>query len=1047
MSARLDADLLARDRIANDLDTNFLVEAGAGSGKTTSLVARMISLVRRGTPVERLAAVTFTRKAAGELRERFQVELERRVAAEPDAEAKLQLETALRDLDNSFLGTIHSFCGRLLRERALDAGLVPTFEELDEEQFGLLQAEFWFGWLERCRLRDDPDLAQLAGLGVVPRELGTAFKQLVENPDITFEASLAPAPRHADGRRQLDRLLADAGRLMPADEPEGGWDKLQELVRTLRYLESVDRLDTPAGLGEALALVTESACGVTQYKWGAGKEEKRAAKDLGAAWEEFRVTTAADFLRQWYAHRYPPVLQFIQRAAREFAADRMRRGLLGFQDLLTLAARLLRGSDTARLALGRRYERLLVDEFQDTDPIQAEVCLLLASDPSEGRDWRRVRPRPGSLFVVGDPKQSIYRFRRADLETYRAVQEQLAGTGEVLQLTSNFRSSKPIEWFVNAHFSKAFLPEARGQAAFAPMETQREGGALDGISWYPVTPDGPKVGKRGVLEAEAPRLARWIAERIRSGERRPEDFLVLTHLRAGVRPLAEALALRNVPVETSGADIPEERELGDLLLTLRLLADPGDPVLVVAVLEGLFFGLTPADLFEAREAGIEFTLVKPPVREDLPVGRALARLREWLEGSRRLPPDVVLERILEDTGLLAFTAGLPLGDARAGLFLHLVGAVRRAADAGSGDLRAAIEVIGAALASPDTTASLRPGRGRAVRVMNLHKAKGLEAEVVVLACPSDRPDPAPDLHVRRDGQAAVGFLSIHDDGGRVIARPAEWDDLAAAEAELLLSEQERLRYVATTRARAELVVARLDKMNKNGPREDKSLWAPMGEVLTAQGRRLDLQPEEPPGRAVLAQPPAAAGAQLDQARAASERVTTVTRSVREEREEAAEMEQPRRPGGGGKAWGSAVHRAIEALGRGRRGEGLRRFLRAVARDEGLGEDDEEISAAAGKLVAVLAHLAETAEWQGLMAAPERRFEWRVARVTEGESGRELTEGVIDAAGLAGGAWEVLDWKTDAPDLPEYRAQVTRYREILGELGEPTGEGRLVRVAP
>jgi ATP-dependent helicase/nuclease subunit A len=1052
-------DQHARQRILHDLDTNFLVEAGAGSGKTTSLVGRMLALVRRGVAVERIAAVTFTRKAAGELRERFQVELELAAATTPDP----LLDTALRDLDNSFLGTIHAFCGRLLRERALEAGLVPTFEELDPEQFTLLQTEFWGHWLERCRLQDDSSLARLAGLGIPPAQLTEGFNQLVQNPDVSFSANETPAPDHRACRTQLDHLLAEADKQMPAEEPEAGWDALQGLVRWIQYLMSVDGLDTAAGFGEALAGITETACKPTQNRWGETTEERRAAKALGLAWEEFRAGAVKEYLGQWYAHRYAPALGFLESAARAFSDERVRRGLLGFQDLLSHAARLLRESDSARLALGRRYERLLVDEFQDTDPIQAEVCLLLASDPSEGNDWRKVAPRPGSLFVVGDPKQSIYRFRRADLETYRAVQEQLARSGEVLHLTQNFRSTKPIEKFVNAHFEAAFpatpaAAAAAGQAAFAPMQTERPAGKSDGIYWYPVSMGDQSVGRASVLSVEAPRLARWIADRIASGERKPEDFMVLTYQTAAVRPLAEALALRNVPVETSGADIPEERELGDLLLTLRLLADPGNPVLVVAVLEGLFFGLSPADLFEAREAGIEFTVVQPPAREDIAVGVALGKLRSWLESARRLPPDLVLERILDETGLLLYAAGLPLGDARAGLFVHLLGAVRRAADAGSGDLRAAIAVIESHLASPDTTASLRPGRGRAVRVMNLHKAKGLEAEVVVLACPSDLATYAPGIHVRRDQRGAIGFLSISDSKGNVVARPVDWEKLEEREVAFLASEQERLRYVAATRARSELVVSRLDKMNKDGPKADRSMWAPLAAVLNGQGKKLDLRPDVPPGRAVLesaAVEAALAAANVEQrllhAAVLSETATSVTRSTKEVREEALELEAPRTRGGDGKAWGSAVHRAIEAMGRGRSGEGLKRFVRAVARDEGLGITEAEIVAAGERLLGVLERVQALPEWQALAAAPERRFEWRVARVTEAAEGRLLTEGVIDAAALVDGSWQVFDWKTDADGAgwesrrQGYEAQVARYAEILFELGQPAGAGRVVRV--
>jgi ATP-dependent helicase/nuclease subunit A len=344
--------------------------------------------------------------------------------------------------------------------------------------------------------------------------------------------------------------------------------------------------------------------------------------------------------------------------------------------------------------------------------------------------------------------------------------------------------------------------------------------------------------------------------------------------------------------------------------------------------------------------------------------------------------------------------------------------------------------------------------------MNLHKAKGLEAEVVVLACPSDLAVYAPGIHVRRDERGAVGFLAIKDSKQQVVAQPADWGDIETREVAFLASEQERLRYVAATRARSELVVARLHRMNADGtPREDRSMWAPLAAVLEEQGKKLDLQPDVPPGRAVLesaAVEAALAAAEVEQrllqAAVLSETATSVTRSTKEVREEALELEAPRTRGGNGKAWGSAVHRAIEAMGRGRSGEGLQRFVRAVARDEGLGITEAEITAAGERLLGVLERVQALPEWRAMAAAPERRFEWRVARVTDTAAGRLLTEGVIDAAAFVDGSWQVLDWKTDAVDdagwesrREGYEAQVARYVEILGELGQVAGEGRVVRV--
>ena len=179
---------------------------------------------------------------------------------------------------------------------------------------------------------------------------------------------------------------------------------------------------------------------ITQKRWSDTKEGKATAKTYTERWNAFVEARVAPTRQRWQEYRYAPVMGFLAPAARAFALEREATGRLSFTDLLICSARMLRQSARARRELGRRYRHLLVDEFQDTDPVQAEVCLLLASDPEEGTDWREVTPRPGAVFVVGDPKQSIYRFRRADIETYEFVKRRFATFGDTLALTANFRS-------------------------------------------------------------------------------------------------------------------------------------------------------------------------------------------------------------------------------------------------------------------------------------------------------------------------------------------------------------------------------------------------------------------------------------------------------------------------------------------------------------------------------------------------------------------------------------------------------------------------------
>jgi ATP-dependent helicase/nuclease subunit A len=1033
-------DIAARERITTDLETNFLVEAGAGSGKTTALVGRLLALVRRGTPMEHLAAVTFTRKAATELRERFQEGLE-----------KEHLTAALADIDRAFLGTIHAFCARLLREHPLEAGLDPGFEEIGEDEWSDVQQGFWSRWLERCRVIGDPALDELRRLGLDPRELLSGFQVVSRYPDVLFELAQVEAPRIEAAAQRLNGLMAKTSRLMPKHEPPSGWDKLQSVFRRLALLSRTgDWEDLPTFCNALTHLLGQDTCTVTQNRWSDDKEGKRAAKDLAAEWKAFVSEDVEPLLTRWREHRYTPVMRFLLRAADGFAVERRTTGRLGFEDLLLGAVRLLRDNSSARAELGNRYRHLLVDEFQDTDPIQAEVCFLLASDPLEGTDWRTVRPRPGSLFVVGDPKQSIYRFRRADILTYEIVRSRMKVCGDVLSLTRNFRSGEPVEKLVNSYFEAVFPAEAAdGQAAFSPMVVDPlRAPNGDRVVRYAVRPLAKN--KADIRHADSEALASRIAGALAEGQYKASDFLLLTRNKDGLGEYAKALSERNVPVAATGAKLPQELELRELVLLLRLLTDPGNSVLVAAVLEGVLFGLSPADLYDASLAGLAFTVAREPSTVSLLAGRSLEVIHRWWLLSRTAGADVLLERVLDDTGLLPFAASAPLGDNRAGSLLHIVSTVR-GLDGGSSHLSGAIEAIERVLDHDTVDVSLRPGRADAVRLMNLHQAKGLEARVVCLIDPVDTGGHEPTSYVNRleSGQSVGGLLILGDAG--ILAQPVGWAEMSAREARFQAAEESRLLYVATTRAMSELWVAQLDFDLKDRKAEDRSAWSPLGRVLADQAVVVELEQSPAPGReklaatdTELAEGIAGADRRRVAASAPSFLSRTVTRTAKAEREE--EREYDLSVGRGkGKSWGRAVHRAIEALGKGRRGSSLEAYVSAVANDEGVGEATEE-------LLDLVRRVEQSAEWSRLMASDQRWLELPVMGVGRNGEAIVVTEGVIDAAGVTDGRWDILDWKSDAVDdptwrarLPAYTMQVEAYAKLIEDRLGAVAKGTIVRV--
>ena len=1129
-SVILPPDQKVRIEIKEDLESNLLVEAGAGSGKTRSLVERMVALVRaRHCKVEEIAAVTFTRKAAAELRQRFQVALEcqaRRARGEaerlpdsaesPHAEEADALDKAVENLDAAFLGTIHSFCAKMLRERPLEAGLDPGFREMKETEAREMQKTFWADFLERLAAAGDRRLKELDDVGLAPNQLWNLFKTQVENPDVNFGSAPVdpPDPSEIEAVRiEFDKLLDRAAGLMPAREPPRGWDSFARRVRTLLYWKRAQGWDNRIVFFDALARVYQKKCRPTQNRWLDGP----AIKALAAEFEEFagKGGEACRLMESWWAHRYPFAVQFAASAAAEFAQERKEAGALTYQDDLVLAAELLRKNPNVRRDLGKRYKRLLVDEFQDTDPLQAEILFLLASDPQPAAEaascteWLRVEPRPGALFVVGDPKQSIYRFRRADIALYELVKERFGAFGRVVGLEANFRSLKCIEDVVAGVFDdKEMFPAsaAESQAAFAPLRAQRDP-AKHGrgqATCYAV--QGPNQGK--VASDEAQLIASHVVRRIESGEREAGDFMILTRTRQHLSVYARALEQRNVPVEVSGtgaaADFADK--LSAFVLLFKCLADPEHEVHVLGVLVGPFFGIGLADLAGYKNQhkkhesyGRPFIINRPPPDwTSGPVAETLTTLHEWWQLARKEPADATAERLADATAVFPFAAAGDLGQLRAGSLVYLLDAVRARVLEGDASLTGAVHAMETALDWEDAEISLVPGQGKAVRIMNLHQAKGLEAKVVFLATPFGERDRAPSMHVSRGHDGVPrGSMPVVQGGKHrqeVIARPLTWEADEKVETVFAKAEKTRLLYVAATRAQDELWVGRSRGLSKN----DASPWGPVQAWLGKPGaadagaaKWVDEMPRDDPpvraafdGEADLASRGDAANTAIKDAGEASYVVEAVTQRAKAEQAETAaasvgvELASVResafavtdlRPLKGGYDWGRVVHQVLMAAGNGESGDRLRQRARHLLVEHGRPQDQRGEPVELDTLMEVTEGVRGSEIWRRAMASPERYTEMPIAacrppsdslpaRASAPGDGSpafaEVLEGVVDLVFREGDAWVVADYKTDTgedPDfrerLPGYRAQVDLYAQCWEQItGEPVRERWLVFLA-
>ncbi len=1063
-------------------DTNFFVRAAAGSGKTTALVARMVALVRKGTPVDDLAAITFTRKAAGEMNARFFRALREARTAVPDASDEAhRLEEALANAQRTFIGTIHSFCARLLRERPLAAGLSPDFAAgLEDREKRDLRERAWRRYLQSVRAEAPERIDDITALGLEPDDLQGSFRTLCAHPELTpYTNAPDPVPDLQSAVEKVQSHLERWQALRPDPPPKGrdatmrAFDKAEQM---LRY----QRLDTPAQRATFLGLfddlvrdgaVPNRKCKVTY--WGEAKAEATTLRDetLPALVEE----TIHPVLRPWRAVVHAEVVSFVQPAVEEVRALRREEGTLSFHDLLLYTRDLLRDHPDIRRHFAEQYGCLLVDEFQDTDPLQAEILFYLTSQDPAQTDWRACRPRPGSLFIVGDDKQSIYRFRRADKEVFDEVGALVEDAGgEAVDLTKNFRSRGRICDWCDRAFGEIFADPAVAdqQAHYVPFDPQRPPGAPDTtLRRLDVDKVSGNWG-RDIAAANAEQIASAIRaavdgrlddafygppgdeEAVFPGGAGYDDMLILTRNKTRLSIYAETLAAYNIPYTVTGSeDLGAAPELKALVDLLTCALRPDDPVAVVAYLKGLLVGCSDDDLYQFREAGGTFDQVHEPVSESVlgameePLRERLQsaftrlrRARAWLREAR---PAVAMERIVDAFGLLAGAAHPPDpadGSLRAGAVLRLLTVVDTLSAQGLGWAEVT-EELQRVLDGEETIdgLTLETGRGEAVRLMNVHQAKGLEAPVVFLADPYSRGNThTVTRHVRRETDELVAPL-VQGDGyyQQITHPPLGWDDGSASsfralEARHETAEDHRLLYVAATRARNLLVVSTYPEKPNDGP------WAPLYPHLEAA----EVAPFDPPavspdhGRHAPA--PDLDAARADRARRVEDRSHPSYQPQSVTDEERTPSAVKGGAPGYGPEMGAAVHRLLEQCVRERRRGGAvsRAEARHALREAGVDAPAEHLDRVRRQVRGVL----DSAFWEDVVEAQIAYAEYPLAEVVEGTPSIHV-RGTVDLLYRRPEGWALIDFKTDRvekeadlslpPDHP-YRRQVRAYAALWAQ---------------
>ena len=1066
-------DQKARDKIMKEINRNILVEASAGSGKTSSLIHRMAALLKSGKfKVDEITAITFTRKAAIELKERFQQKIEDSFRETEDGKEKGYLREALSNLEQCYLGTIHSFCARLLRERPIEAGLDPEFTELDDLDDTLLKEEAWERYLLNLKIEESPSLIHLEELGIKPSELTDCYKTVCTYPEVKPFFPVSPKPNIKEAVKEMISFSDEASQYIPDEEPKMGYDKLQEAVLSVKRMKGFyDYIKEDYNKIKLLESFSNSEK-VTLNRWTSKEKAKEYRDSIVLELQEKVINPT---LQQWREYCYADTIKFVLPAVEYYHQLRQKVSMLNFQDLLLKTSRLLRDYPEVRQYFQQKYKCLLVDEFQDTDPIQAEIIFYLTGLDVYEKNWQKLIPRPGSLFVVGDPQQSIYRFRRADIAIYNLVKGLIEKSGgQVLTLQANFRSLHSIGSYLNPIFEELFSSgQGKFQAVYSPMQTvwQDNPQYLSGVRQLIISKGS---NKSDTIRQDAQSIARVIRDMVDQGFKfvRTEeeiktgtsasatykDFMILLRYKGGMDIYARTLAEYGIPFTVSGyTSLNESHQIKELLKLFRLMRDVENQVLIIAVLRGIFFGFSDDDLYQFKEAGGEFDFYKKiPEKLNLKLkenfDRAFCRLKQFHLWTQKLPPVTAMEKIIIDSGLLSHSCLEGYNLNKCGELYFILERLRKA-EAG--------EVIGFASMVDQLVKMLEAGveeeldiltEENTVRMMNLHKAKGLESPVVFLAISYNSTTHEPTYYIERTGQEPYGhFLVCRSNAynkGKRLAQPKNWEDYCRLEASYNEAEGLRLLYVAATRVKNLLVISSLNhKSNKSNP------WLPL---LKNIGEEMNITVSE----AVLPKAEVKEKESLlddykktqkecgqwmkDLSKSSYYEKTPTDFKDEEKHRKIATVDV------GGTAWGSAVHRIFDYL---------------------IKEDPEE------QLLSL--HTGKALEKQGI--SPERKVELEelvqkfkksdlyqrlkkaelkysevpftiniepthslYTELNQQDSRPIILSGTIDLVFKEADGWVVIDYKTDRPknekDYPKlvevYQKQITIYSQVWKEI---TGE--------
>ena len=847
MNSKIDSQ--SRIQIKNNLNSSYYVEAGAGTGKTTVLVDRIVSLILKNkTPINKIAAITFNKSAAKNIKDKIRNSLES-ISLKNDIPNEIQknIEESLHELETSSIQTLHSFADKLIRQFPIESGVPPGFKILSESENNNLFERKWNNWISSNQenLKFEKSFNWLMCLNVNPnkiKSIAKIFWNNFENVETSkFENNIKIPQINIEKFKKLCTNLKNLS--VTCNNPDDPLlvhvnDFTEEFEEVLFSLNNWN-FDTSITL-YTLSKFSKNITGNDSYKsvstnkgnkknWDEDPSSQQNSKILVTSILSEIQNDIDDFLLNSGKFALIDLLNELKNFSLKEAHQRRQKGEITHDDSLIWARNLVKNHYAVRKHFILNYDNILIDEFQDTDPIQAEIAAFISESIIKDKstkletDWTKIKPQNGKLFAVGDPKQSIYKFRKADSSISQIIQQNL--TDNTLYLTENFRSTKPIIKFVNQIFENLF-EESETQPRYVNL-TDPEENVANPLNFGSVQFFGESIEDKTtdqIKREEAIQISQIINDIIsKKSEIRDQqinseirkkpvsynDICILVEKNADI-PIIESelnnLAIPNI--NQNSAINYQSQEIKDIINCLKAINNPYDKISIIAALKSPAFSCSDEDLFKHVQDNKNFNYTENHQKGSSKIDEYLKILNKFYVKKNYTPTTEIIEDFFTSRHL---NSSAIIHENSENILNHYEFIMTTAISLSKDNHLTIIELLNY-LEKDLNQGNKIPNNdsSNTVKIMTLHGAKGLEFPVVImtgLGFMSEAPQTENNVLFDKKTQQLEVKISKN-------IQTSHFENLLQKEIQNTLEEKIRLLYVSATRAKDFLIIS----LFKKGPR-------------------------------------------------------------------------------------------------------------------------------------------------------------------------------------------------------------------------------------